>query len=141
MIEIILTFLSLVLCYIDLTLGMGYGTLLTPLLLILGFNPLHVISAVLISQLAGNVTVVILHHLFGNADFSLRSNDLKIGLIFGISGIFASFIAYFININIDTFILKIYISLMTMAMGVLIYPSHFYLKKKSNGSIYSKKAV
>ena len=37
--------------YIDSTLGMGYGTTLTPLLILFGFEPLQVVPAVLLSEL------------------------------------------------------------------------------------------
>jgi uncharacterized protein len=37
--------------YVDSSLGMGYGTTLTPVLLLLGFAPLEVVPALLVSQL------------------------------------------------------------------------------------------
>ncbi len=37
--------------YVDSSLGMGYGTTLTPLLLIMGYNPLQIVPAVLLSEL------------------------------------------------------------------------------------------
>lgn len=39
--------------YTDASIGMGYGTALTPILLIMGFLPLDVVPAVLLGQLAG----------------------------------------------------------------------------------------
>ena len=39
--------------YLNASLGMGYGTTLAPLLLLLGFQPLQVVPAVLLGQLAG----------------------------------------------------------------------------------------
>lgn len=38
--------------YIDASIGMGYGTALTPQLLIIGLSPLEVVPAVLLGQLA-----------------------------------------------------------------------------------------
>ena len=35
--------------YMDSTLGMGYGTTLTPILLMMGYNPLQIVPVVLIS--------------------------------------------------------------------------------------------
>ena len=37
--------------YMDSTLGMGYGTTLTPLFLIFGYKPLEIIPVVLLSEL------------------------------------------------------------------------------------------
>jgi uncharacterized membrane protein YfcA len=34
---------------VDASIGMGYGTLLTPVLLMIGFDPLQVVPAVLVS--------------------------------------------------------------------------------------------
>ena len=42
--------LTLVAEYIDSTLGMGYGTSLTPILLLLGYSPAQVVPAVLFSE-------------------------------------------------------------------------------------------
>ena len=37
--------------YVDSTLGMGYGTTLTPLLIMMGYNPFQIVPVVLISEL------------------------------------------------------------------------------------------
>ena len=36
--------------YMDSSLGMGYGTILTPVLMILGFSPLDVVPCLLLSE-------------------------------------------------------------------------------------------
>lgn len=41
---------------IDSTLGMGYGTTLTPVLMIIGFGPLAIIPCVLLSELITGIT-------------------------------------------------------------------------------------
>ena len=49
---VILVFLLAFVCeYVASTLGMGYGTTLTPVLLVMGFAPLSVVPAVLLSEL------------------------------------------------------------------------------------------
>ncbi|MBA3064617.1 sulfite exporter TauE/SafE family protein, partial [Candidatus Woesearchaeota archaeon] len=55
--------------YIDSTLGMGYGTILTPLLLLFGFNPLQVVPAVLLSELITGLLAGFTHHKAGNVNF------------------------------------------------------------------------
>ena len=62
--------------YVDSTLGMGYGTILTPVLLAVGFNPLQIVPAVLLSELISGVLAGILHHRprpAGTAPHQLRS--------------------------------------------------------------------
>ena len=42
--------------YFDSTVGMGYGTTLTPLLLIMGYEPLQIIPVILLSELLTGLT-------------------------------------------------------------------------------------
>lgn len=64
--------------FIDSLLGMRYGTILTPTLLILVFNPFVAIPAVLLSQSFGGFTVSVFHRQFKNASFHPGSRDFKI---------------------------------------------------------------
>ena len=50
--------------FIDSSLGMGYGTILSPVLIIMGFDPLVAIPALLLSQAVGGFTAAIFHHQF-----------------------------------------------------------------------------
>ncbi|MDY6787641.1 MAG: hypothetical protein SVK54_05905 [candidate division WOR-3 bacterium] len=47
--------------FIDSSVSMGYGTILSPVLIILGFNPLVAIPAVLLSGNRGG-TASVFHH-------------------------------------------------------------------------------
>ena len=62
--------------YVDSTLGMGYGTTLTPLLLLLGFAPLQVVPCVLLSEFVTGLSAAILHHRDGNVDL-LRDREAR----------------------------------------------------------------
>jgi uncharacterized membrane protein YfcA len=53
---------------VDSTLGMGYGTTLTPLLLLLGHEPAEIVPAVLLSEFVTGVLAGLFHHEFGNVD-------------------------------------------------------------------------
>ncbi|MGD9578839.1 MAG: TSUP family transporter, partial [Syntrophorhabdus sp.] len=55
--------------YLDSTLGMGYGTTLTPVLLLFGFTPLQVVPAILISELITGFMAGFFHHKVGNVNF------------------------------------------------------------------------
>lgn len=59
--------------YVDSSLGMGYGTTLTPVLLLLGYSPLQVVPAVLVSEFATGLTAGGLHHRVGNVHFGRGS--------------------------------------------------------------------
>ena len=54
--------------YMDSSLGMGYGTTLTPVLLIAGFEPMAIVPAVLLSELVTGVAAGLLHQRDGNID-------------------------------------------------------------------------
>ncbi|MBN1395154.1 MAG: sulfite exporter TauE/SafE family protein [Pirellulales bacterium] len=63
-------FLAALACeYIDSSLGMGYGTTLTPILLLAGFQPLSVVPCVLLSELVTGTLAGAMHHRDGNVDF------------------------------------------------------------------------
>jgi uncharacterized membrane protein YfcA len=67
---VLLIFLAALCCeYIDSSLGMGYGTTLTPLLLLAGFDPLSVVPCVLLSELTTGTLAALMHQRDGNVDF------------------------------------------------------------------------
>ena len=66
--------ITLVICaflceYLDSTLGMGYGTTLTPVFMLMGFKPMQIVPAILLSELISGLLAGILHHREGNVDF------------------------------------------------------------------------
>ena len=63
-----LVILAFICEYMDSTLGMGYGTTLTPLLLIMGYEPLQVVPVVLISELFSGLLAGVFHHKEGKKD-------------------------------------------------------------------------
>ena len=106
--------------YIDSSLGMGYGTALTPLLLIIGYSPLQIVPAVLLSELFTGLTAAFLHHRFKNSNFKLKTIDTKIALIMAGCGVVGTLIAIIIALNVPTLYVKLYISLIVLSMGVII---------------------
>jgi len=130
-----LIFLFAFICeYIDSSLGMGYGTTLTPLLLIMGYNPLQIVPAVLLSELITGLTAAFLHHRFKNSNFKLKSTDTKIALIMAGCSVFGTLAAVVIALNLPARYIKLYISLLVLSMGVIILTTlnrkyHFSWKK------------
>lgn len=107
--------------YIDSSLGMGYGTSLVPLLMIAGYNPLEIVPALLLSQLVAGILAGIAHHRFGNVNFNFRESDhLKVSLILAGCGIVGAIIAVFVAVSIPIYILKLYIGLLILSIGILI---------------------
>jgi uncharacterized membrane protein YfcA len=144
--------LSLVCEYLGAAMGMGYGTALTPLLLIMGFLPLDVVPAVLLGQLVGGIIGGLVHHQLGNIKLDFRrdeilvkkrlrgfgylpkSTDSKVIFILAVGGIVGALVGVFSAINIPEIILETYIGLMVLGIGVLI------LVRKSRQSTFAWKS-
>lgn len=105
---------------IDSTLGMGYGTTLTPVLMLFGFGPLAIVPCVLLSELITGVTAGLAHHKAGNVNFKRGSIHLKIAIVLATCSIIGATLAVCIAINIPKLWLNTYIGLMVLGMGVLI---------------------
>ncbi len=61
--------------YVDSSLGMGYGTTLTPLLLFFGYKTMQVVPAVLLSELITGLLAGFTHHAVGNVDFRPKTYE------------------------------------------------------------------
>ncbi|HOU37091.1 MAG TPA: sulfite exporter TauE/SafE family protein [Candidatus Omnitrophota bacterium] len=113
----IITFISE---YLDSGLGMGYGTALAPLLILLGFEPAQVVPAVLISQLLTDIAACVVHHNFHNVDLKIYSKDFKIALIMGVVSSLGVFFSVLIALRIPAWVLTLYIGVLVLGMGVVI---------------------
>lgn len=68
--SLLLVFSAALCCeLLDTSIGMGFGTTLTPVLLIAGFSPLDVVPAVLFSECVTGLCGAAMHHRDGNVDF------------------------------------------------------------------------
>lgn len=113
--------------WIDASLGMGYGTILSPTLIILGFPPLIVVPAILLSQAVGGLSASYFHHSFQNANFAWRdsegkmSDDMKTVLWISGLGVLASFFASFVGVTyFSKETLSTYIGTLVLIMGALV---------------------
>ena len=61
--------------YMDSTLGMGYGTTLTPVFMLMGFKPLQIVPAILLSELVIGVLAGIFHHREGNVNLKPKNME------------------------------------------------------------------
>ena len=130
--------------YIDSTLGMGYGTTLTPLLMLMGFEPLQVVPAVLLSELVTGLLAGFTHHSVGNVDFKPKTmnvkriinsfreigvvesfkqgvpSSLRIALLIAACSIVGTVAAVFLAINLPKFYLSLYIGILILTIGIVI---------------------
>jgi hypothetical protein len=140
-----LIFFGALICeVIDSALGMLYGTILSPVLIIAGFEPLLVVPSILFSQAIGGFTAATIHHRLKNVDFTLKSKDpkyiterltqlgyketfkrgttkdLKVAFCITVLGIIATIFSVLIAINIPKVALKTYIGILVLVMGIIL---------------------
>jgi len=130
--------------YMDSTLGMGYGTTLTPVFMLMGFQVSEIVPAILVSELCTGLLAGICHHAEGNVNFRPNNHDflriheiihptkyfnslrrslpmhLKIALLFGVCSAIGAVVAVYVAVNIPKFWLKLYIGVLVLSMGILI---------------------
>ena len=63
---VIIVILAFLFEFMDSSLGMGYGTTLTPVLLLMGYEAVEIVPAVLISEFVTGIVSAIFHALFKN---------------------------------------------------------------------------
>lgn len=125
---------------IDSSLGMLYGTILSPVLIIASFDPLVVVPSILFSQAVGGIIASVGHHRLRNVDFTIRQDimksssdlgciatfrrsttrDLKVAFVITSFGTLATIIAALTAIRIPKVALKTYIGVLVLAMGIIL---------------------
>jgi len=113
-------FLAALICeYVDSSLGMGYGTTLTPLLLLAGFDPLQVVPCVLLSEAVTGLGAGLMHQHDGNADFIRdKKTRLTVVLISTLSAIGAVAAATF-ALQLPKWWLKGIIAVIVLSVGLV----------------------
>lgn len=106
--------------YIDSSLGMGYGTTLTPVLIILGYSPLEIVPAVLLSEFISGTTAGIMHHKADNVDFVNNKQARNILVIMTLCSVSGTLAAVFLALKLPSFYVKLYIGVMILSIGLLI---------------------
>jgi len=121
--------------YVDSTLGMGYGTTLTPVLLLFGFRALDVVPAVLFSELFTGIVAGITHHNAGNVSLRPGAKHFRVSMVLALCSIGGTLAAVFIAVSLSKFFLNLYIGVLVLAMGVIILISRNRVRRFSWGRI------
>ncbi len=102
------------------TLGMGYGTTLAPVLIIMGYEPLILVPAILFSQFLAGFASAAFHHRFRNMNLAERKEEREAAIIFSVMGVGGVLVAVLANINLPALYVKAYIAITVMVMGMLM---------------------
>jgi uncharacterized membrane protein YfcA len=130
--------------FIDASMGMMYGTILSPALIIAGFEPVLVVPSILFSQAFGGFTASIFHHKLSNVNLAPKTlnpkvvarklfqlgcvesfkrgttRDLKVSFCVASLGIVVTIIAALVAVSIPKTILKTYIGILVLVMGLVL---------------------
>ena len=101
---------------IDTSLGMCYGTILSPILLIAGYSPEIVVPTVLFSQLVVDIGGGLTHTKVKN----FTRKDIKVALLVAIPATIFVSLGVFLNVNLPKIITKTYIGLIVTLLGLLL---------------------
>ena len=125
---------ALIMEFIDSALGMMYGTVLSPLLIIMNYPVKDVVPSILISQAIGGFVASWRHHRLKNADFNSGTTDRRIAVTIIWFGVFACLIGVFLSVSISPKVLNTYIGLLITVIGVQILCGRSLIL--TNGKIY-----
>ncbi len=106
--------------FIDSTLGMGYGTSLTPLLMLMGFDPLQVVPAVLLSEFVTGILGASFHHSVHNVHLHPRSQDGRVAMVLAVFSVVGTIAAVALAVKLPPHVLKTVIGIIVASMGVVI---------------------
>lgn len=108
---------------IDSSLGMGYGTLLTPILILMGYEPLEIVPLILCTEFITGILAAILHHKKGNVRFARKSIELKTAFVLAICSIVGTISASYLAISLNKTVIKSYIAILLIFIGFTTFIS------------------
>jgi uncharacterized membrane protein YfcA len=106
--------------YVDSALGMGYGTTLTPLLLLIGFEPLAVVPAVLLSECVTGLAAGLMHHSDGNIDLIHDRGVRRTVLALSGLSVLGALLAVTVALRVPKFWLTAIIAIIILSVGFVI---------------------
>ncbi|MFH1732860.1 MAG: sulfite exporter TauE/SafE family protein [Planctomycetota bacterium] len=106
--------------FIDSSLGMGYGTSLTPILMLMGLAPVEIVPAVLLSEFVTGLTAAFFHHNQENVNFHPKSKDTKVMLVLSSFAVIGAVAGACLAVNLSKNVLSLCIGIIVLSMGIII---------------------
>lgn len=104
--------------YIDSSLGMGYGTTLAPLMILVGFDPKQVVPCVLISELMTGLTATLMHHRDGNVDFLCNKEARWTAILLSVLSTGGAVAAVWLAVSVKSKVLATIIGFIILGTGI-----------------------
>ena len=117
--SVVLVLLSFACGYVDSSLGMGYGSTLTPLLLLLGYRPLEVVPAIIASQFAAGGIGAWAHHLIGNVDLHPRNRAFRVACLLASTSVLGTGIGAMVAVYLPALYLQAWVGSLVCAIGII----------------------
>jgi uncharacterized membrane protein YfcA len=105
---------------IDSGLGMGYGTILTPVLILFGFEPSKIVPTILFSELLSGFTAAFFHNEIKNVDLSLKGKDFRPALLLAGGSVVGVFVGVSFAVSLPKEVLKLSIGGIILLSGLLV---------------------
>lgn len=105
---------------VDSGLGMGYGTILTPTLLLLGYAPMDIVPTILLSELLSGFTAAFFHHQVRNVDLSLKSPQLNAAMLLAACSVLGVTAGVLIAVSLSVKVLSVSIGAIIFASGLAV---------------------
>lgn len=114
--------LALVFEFMDAAAGMGFGTALTPMLLVMGFDPLQIVPVVLIQQTVAGLVGAFLHREYQNVEWTFKplSETVRLCIIIAAAGsvfVLLATIGLYAVLDLDPIWIKLYVAVLLLGMG------------------------
>lgn len=112
--------------FMDATAGMGFGTALTPLLLLMGFDPKQIVPVVMIQQGIAGLVGAFLHREYENVEWSFKpmSETIKLWIYIAIPGMLAvafSVTAVYGILKVAKVWINLYVCALLLGMGLISF--------------------
>ncbi|MCJ7816407.1 MAG: TSUP family transporter [Candidatus Aenigmarchaeota archaeon] len=121
MVMVEIAILAWILECIDSATGQFFGTLGSPILILIGFSPAIVVPSILLSQAMGGIIATYFHNKYKNADFSnTKTLDIKKVYIVVICGIIGVIIGAMLGLKVSKDVLTTFIGVVVLSMGIVI---------------------
>jgi len=105
---------------IDSGLGMGYGTILTPTLLMLGYQVIDIVPTVLLSELLTGMAASFFHNEIKNVELGFQGKDFKPALILAGGSVVGVTAGIFLSMNLPKDVLKMVIGCIILVSGMFV---------------------
>ena len=110
--------------YMDAAIGMGYGTALSPILLLMDVDPVYAIPAVVFGQICGGLSGSLSHHRLGNVNLNFGRNgwslDARVAGLLILCGVVGALVAVTTAISVSPFVVKMYVGAMVLVIGIWV---------------------